>query len=305
MAKENKLKGMKLESLLSDAFKGKGFQKIKEIIQGNDIYPQKYSKQLLNQLDKVLKKELEKNEFTNVSLLLKCIQQYCRSDPRDGVNLLLQEGLIAKISNPMRECCISVSRKLALRHSFDFASCLFYMVIWFERTREFLSLIEPSESTFLVHLVEDFFDTALIIGKTNAEGKKQLLESFIPYLGHLAADSHVSCFLRQEALRTLNTLLDNIGKEEKKKFAGSEEMCLLMKQLAKAILDVGDYDIQIAIVEALFRIMLKKLRDDLVHNWFEDQYLAKAFREIKERDFETDSRLFLNKLNERLGDKRR
>nr|XP_034981403.1 synaptonemal complex protein 2-like [Zootoca vivipara] len=271
----NLLEKLQLESLLSDAFKGKGFQKIKEIIQGNDIYPQKYSKQLLNQLDKVLKKELDKNEFTNVSLLLKCIQQYCRSDPRDGVNLLLQEGLIAK------------------------------MVTWFERTREFLSLLEPSESTFLVHLVEVFFDTALIIGKSNAEGKKQLLESFIPYLGHLAADSHVNCFLRQEALRTLNTLLDNTGKEEKKKFAGSEEMCLLTKELAKAILDVGDYDIQIAIVEALFRIMLKKWRDDLVHNWFEDQYLAKAFREIKDRDFETDSRIFLNELNERLGDKRR
>ncbi|XP_061447891.1 synaptonemal complex protein 2-like isoform X2 [Rhineura floridana] len=265
-----------LESLISDAFKGKGFQKINEIIQEKDIYPpQKYSKQLLNQLDKVLKKELDKNEFPNVSLLLKCIQQYCRSDPQEGVNLLLQQGLIAK------------------------------MVTWFERTRDFLSLIEPKESKFLVNLVEDFFDTALIIGKSNTEGKKQLLESFIPYLGHLATDNNVNCAVRQEALRTLNTLLNNVAREERKKFALSEEMCLLTKELAKAILDVGDYDIQVAIVEALFRLMLKKWRDDLVHNWFEDQHLAKAFREIKDREFETDSRKFLNELNERLGDDRR
>ncbi|XP_062986088.1 synaptonemal complex protein 2-like [Elgaria multicarinata webbii] len=265
-----------LESLLSDAFKGKGFQKINEMVQEKEIYPpQKYNKQLLNQLDKVLKKELDKNEFSNVSLLLKCIQLYCRSDPQEGINLLLQQGLIPK------------------------------MVTWFERTRDFLSLIEPKESKYLVNLVEDFFDTALIIGKSNTEGRRLLLDSFVPYLGHLATEPNVTCALRQEALRTLNTLLDNVGREERKKFAVSEEMCLLTKELAKTILDVGDYDIQVAIVEALFRLMLKKWRDDVVHNWFEDQHLVKAFREIKDRDFETDSRKFLNELNERLGDKRR
>ncbi|KAM6455200.1 synaptonemal complex protein 2-like isoform 2-T3 [Liasis olivaceus] len=246
------------------------------MVQEKDNYlPQKYNKQLLNQLDKVLKKELDKNEFSNVSLLLKCIQLYCRSDPQEGINLLLQQGLISK------------------------------MVTWFERTREFLSLIEPKESKYLVNLVEDFFDTALIIGKSSTEGRKQLLDSFIPYLGHLATESNVNCALRQEALRTLNTLLANVTREEKKAFAVSEEMCLLTKELAKIIQDVGDYDTQIAVVEALFRLMLKKWRDDLVHSWFEDQYLAKAFREIKDRDFETDSRKFLNELNERLGDKRR
>nr|XP_056710949.1 synaptonemal complex protein 2-like [Euleptes europaea] len=264
-----------LESLLAEAFKGKGFQKISEALQEKDIYPQKYSKQLLNQLDKVLKKELDKNKFSDVSLLLKCIQLYCRSDPQEGVNLLLQQGLIPK------------------------------MVTWFERTREFLSLIEPKESKFLAKLVEDFFDTALVISKSNAEGKKQLLESFIPYLGHIAIEPKVNCALRQEALRTLNTLLDNVAREERKKFALSEEMCSLTKELAKMILDVGDYDIQVAILEALFRLMLKKWRDDLVHNWFEDKHIANAFKEIKDRDFETDCRKFLNELNQRLGDKRR
>ncbi|XP_048364066.1 synaptonemal complex protein 2-like isoform X2 [Sphaerodactylus townsendi] len=264
-----------LQSLLADAFKGKGFQKISDALQEKGIYPQKYSKQLLNQMDKVLKKELDKNEFSNVSLLLKCIQLYCRSDPQEGVNLLLQQGLIPK------------------------------MVAWFERTREFLSLIEPKESKFLAKLVEDFFDTALVIAKSNDEGKKQLLESFLLYLGHIAIEPNVTCALRQEALRTLNTLLDNVAREERKKFALSEEMCLLTKELAKMILEVGDYDIQVAILEALFRLMLKKWRDDLVHNWFEDQHVVNAFKEIKDREFETDCRKFLNVLNQRLGDKRR
>ncbi|KAL7984507.1 hypothetical protein Chor_003077, partial [Crotalus horridus] len=269
----------KLESLLSDAFKGKGFQKISEMIQEKDKYvPQKCKKQLLNQLDKALKK--------------------------------VDAHLI-------------------------FFSCMclpFYMVTWFERTREFLSLIEVKESNYLVNLVEDLCDTTLIIGKSSTEGKKQLLGSFIQHLGHLATESNVNCALRQEestfdqfgiaelcfvsfslflsitetkALRTLNTLLANVTREEKKAFAASEEMCLLMKELVKTIQEVGDYDIQVALVEALFRLMLKKQRDDLVHSWFEDQYVTKAFKEIKDRDFETDSRKFLNELNERLGDKRR
>ncbi|XP_013914934.1 PREDICTED: synaptonemal complex protein 2-like, partial [Thamnophis sirtalis] len=109
----------------------------------------------------------------------------------------------------------------------------------------------------------------------------------------------------KKALRTLNTLLANITREEKKVFADSEEMCLLMKEFVKTIQDVGDYDIQVAFVEALFRMMLKKYRDEMVHSWFEDQYISKIFREIKDEDFETDSRKFLNNLNERLGDKRK
>ncbi|XP_047928097.2 synaptonemal complex protein 2-like isoform X3 [Anser cygnoides] len=265
-----------LELLLTDAFKGKGFQKISDLLQERGMEPlQKYSESLFVQLDKALRKELDKNEFHNVSLLLKCVQLYLKSDLQQGMSLFIEQGLVDKL------------------------------VSWFERTRGFVILIDPNENHFLMALLEDFFDSALVICKCSNEGEKQLVNLFLPELGHLVTEASICCALRLEALRTLNSILDSVPREERKKFPLSEEMCSLTNDLAKTILEVGDYDLQVTLSEALCRLMTKKWRDDLVHHWFEDNYLAEAFKEIKDREFETDCRKFLNQLNERLGDDRR
>ncbi|KAM6444437.1 synaptonemal complex protein 2-like [Rhynochetos jubatus] len=270
-----------LESLLIDAFKGKGFQNISELLQEGDIEPpQKYSKSLLNQLDKALRQELDRNEFQNVSLLLKCIQLYFKSDLQEETSLFIEQGLV-------------------LTDSFNF-----YLVSWFERAREFV-ILDSGENKVLMLLLEEFFDSALVICKCSNEGKKELVNLFLPELGHLVTEANVYWALRQEAVRTLNSILDSIPREERKKFPLSEEMCSLTKDLAKTILEVGDYDLQVALSEALCRLMIKKWRDDLVHHWFEDDYLAEAFKEIKDREFETDCRKFLNQLNARIEDGRR
>ncbi|KAM9575395.1 synaptonemal complex protein 2-like [Guaruba guarouba] len=315
-----------LKSLLADAFKGKEFQEISELLQERETDPpQKYRKSLLNQLDEILRKELDKNEFQNISLMLKCIQLYFKSDLRDRTSWFVEQGLVEKMSIILYMKLLIGLITLVLTGSFNF-----YLVSWFERAREFVNLINQNENKLLMQLLEDFFDSALVcmcikraeglpllnkkasftffhqvIFKCSKKGKIQIVNLFLPELGHLVTEEKIYWNLRQEALKTLNSILGSLPREERKKFPLSEEMCSLTKDLAKIMLEVGDYDLQVALSEALCRLMTKKWRDDLVHHWFEDKYLAEAFKEIKDGEFETDCRKFLNQLNERLEDGRR
>ncbi|XP_048468950.1 synaptonemal complex protein 2-like isoform X2 [Rhincodon typus] len=262
-------------SLIEGAFNVNEFKALEEFLTNEAEYPpQKCKKPLVNKLDKLAHKEMDKNQFTNVSLLLKTLQKLCKEDSDDGLSCLIKHGLIQK------------------------------MLVWFERATDFMKTAELKSNEALMTLIEDMFDTVLAICKCSNEGRTQLMDTFVIQLGHGVTDFRLKISIRLEAVRTFNSMLDLISREGKIKFHLSEDAKGLMLDLARTILDVGDYEIQVAISEALCRMTDRKTRETLIYKWF-DEPNANAFKEIRDSEFETDCRKFLNSLNESLHSKRR
>ncbi|XP_072269421.1 synaptonemal complex protein 2-like isoform X2 [Pyxicephalus adspersus] len=261
-----------LESLITEAFKGKGFQKICELFEDKfSCSLQRHGKSLLNVLDKLINKELDRNEFRHVAMLMKCVQYFCKNENQDDLSLI-QQGLVSK------------------------------MVLWFERTIEFLKIWDES-SAFVPELVEEFYDTAVVICRSyTKDGVKQLLDSFLFHIGYIITERWPPFHIQLEAIKTFNHILDHITREDKKSLQSSEEMSSLLKIMAGKLFEIGDYDGQVAISEALCRMTPRKMRENLVVQWFEDPFFANAFLEINDKDFETDCRIFLNCLNSKSQD---
>ena len=50
-----------------------------------------------------------------------------------------------------------------------------------------------------------------------------------------------------------------------------------------------DYELQVGILEILFRLISPEDRDEFAQVWFKDDKVLKAFQQIRDSDFETVS----------------
>ncbi|KAF5901167.1 synaptonemal complex protein 2-like, partial [Clarias magur] len=155
-----------------------------------------------------------------------------------------------------------------------------------------------------MRLMEVFCEVSMRLCQSNTEGNVKILEILILRFGAVVIDQDVHFSLRLEAIKTINSMLDSASKETRKKICQSDHSSLL-EEFAKVIIDVGDYEMQVAISEALCRMTPKKLREELVGKWFCYRSFASSFTTIRVKEFETDCRIFLNELNSYFGDSRR
>uniref|UniRef100_F7IBB8 Synaptonemal complex protein 2 n=1 Tax=Callithrix jacchus TaxID=9483 RepID=F7IBB8_CALJA len=161
-----------------------------------------------------------------------------------------------------------------------------------------------SKDEAALNMIEDLVDLLLVIHDVSDEGKKQVVESFVPRICSLVIDSRVNICIQQEIIKKMNAMLDKMH-QDARKILSNQEMLILMVSMGERILDAGDYDLQVGIVEALCRMTTEKQRQELAHHWFSMDFIANAFKRIKDSEFETDCRIFLNLVNGILGDKRR
>ncbi|XP_061231312.1 synaptonemal complex protein 2 [Neopsephotus bourkii] len=271
---------MQFEKLIDEATKKKDFQLLEQFLATEDCEnaSHKCSKQFVNKLDKLLCWEIDKQEVKSISVLLNYLQK-CADKiviaGEDGLPAMIKYGLIGR------------------------------MVNWFEKIKEILVLRGNEKNEMITSLAEDFFSVLLAVWHSRPEGKMEILENFALRTCTLITDVRISIYVQQEVVRKLNLMLDNMPRDARKRIFSTKEMLCVMSDMGKKILDAGDYDLQVAITEALCRMISEKQRGELACQWFPMEFVSSAFKGIKDSEFETDCRKFLNQVNGMLGDKRR
>ncbi|XP_063412603.1 uncharacterized protein LOC134695306 [Mytilus trossulus] len=155
---------------------------------------------------------------------------------------------------------------------------------------------EKSDEMYV--LMEQFFDAINILSESSAEAKSSLVQKFCQlYLDSLLENEAADFRHRLEILRSLNVLLEDAPCSVKEALLSSQFVKPSLKKLSTLLNEIGDYEFQVCISECLFRIIPKKVRDQTISTVFKNQARRKDFLAIRDNEFETDCRIFLNKLN--------
>ncbi|XP_073669161.1 synaptonemal complex protein 2 [Paramisgurnus dabryanus] len=267
-----------VEKLVDEALKHKNFQPLESFLQ-NDIKEGssfQCSRQFVTKLDKLFLRELDIGNVNNACLVLTILHK-CNEmlvfPGGGGISVMITQGLVKK------------------------------MVQWFERARRLWVEAGSSRNETLIKLAEDFFDALMAVHESCKEGKFEVTESLPNHICKLASDAKINVMIQKEAARKLNLILAKIPTElKKKKILSSQEATTVMSDVASRILKGGDFDLQVSLMEVLCRMTSPAQRNELAERWFTMTFVSSAFKKIKESEFETDCRRFLNMVNGMQGD---
>ncbi|XP_054465353.1 synaptonemal complex protein 2 [Anoplopoma fimbria] len=272
-----------LEKVIDEVLKSGDVQALDVFLQRNTYEgaPIKCSIQFLTKLDKLVSRSLDQKDSKSASLglavLCKCGKHLKLPGGCQVLSGLIAQGLLEK------------------------------MVQWFRKCRQLWIQCGQQWDETLFNLSEDFFDALMVVHEACKEGMFKITESFLYPIGQLAVDPRIYILIQKEAIRKFNLILDKIPVELKKerKILTSQEASDIMMKLAGQILKGGDYDLQTALMEALCRMATPEQRMELADRWFSMEHVASALVKIRDSEFETDCRKFLNLVNGMQGDRRR
>ncbi|XP_040922055.1 synaptonemal complex protein 2-like isoform X2 [Toxotes jaculatrix] len=225
----------------------------------------------LTRLDQLVTKDLCGSGFSRVQVVLKCLETV--SEDRGDMQTLMSHGLTAKV------------------------------LLWFEAVRDLLTSDLHKSSGPLLSLTEEFYDYFLLLGQASLPVSQ--LSVVLLQLAQLALDPKIHFPLRLEAIRTFNSILESLSREQRRLIQIDQNQNQILSQVAAAVLTVGDYELQVSLSEALCRLTPRKDRQQRANQWFSCCDISNAFCDIRDADFEVDCRRFLNFVNRRHGNQRR
>ncbi|XP_070556715.1 synaptonemal complex protein 2-like [Ptychodera flava] len=268
---------LRLQSLLLSSNKGcKYISELQDYINGESSVPQKCNIAVCDKMKSNIRQGLETGNIHQVCVMLDVISSFAKFDNSEGLLFLLEAG-ISK-----------------------------YLVRIFDKASHLLSKAdEIHQKVTPEHFMERICDTITDIGENCLKGKAVMVSSFTELLMEFAIDTKNSFKTRIDVLKTLNPLLEGIENNAKEILQKTPDTFKLMTCLAKLLYTAGDFEMQVSIIETLFRTTVKKNRALFAKKWFHGSTETNEFAAIREKQFETDCRNFLNMLNSSMGDKQR
>nr|XP_061802785.1 synaptonemal complex protein 2-like [Nerophis lumbriciformis] len=256
-----------LEKAIADAFKSRNITALGGFLQKPINEAVKCSAEFLNKLDILINQSLSEKDSNAVSIALTVIYKWGKNLKfpmgTQGITGLIDQGLIQK------------------------------MVQWFDKCKQLWILHGPQFDQSLSRLSEDFFDVLTMVHKASKDGMFGI-QFFLYHIGHLVNDARIFIFIRKKAISTLTIILKNVpASPEREKFFTSLDTSDIMTNLAGQIMQCGDYDMQVSLIEVLFRLTTTDQRQKLSSHWFSMAQVACAFWQIKPLEFEVDCRTFL------------
>ena len=119
------------------------------------------------------------------------------------------------------------------------------------------------------------------------------------FLEFLISDSLKDPFVQGQVCKTLNLMLRLTPQILRNNFF--HRHFDQVEKASKLLDSVGDFEVQISLLEFLFRISSST---ELAHNLFSSRpELGRAFVSISRGEFEIDARVFINVLNKSLGER--